>query len=133
MELALKHIFARDVLPYIQDMATILRRIDEAGGREYVSIVLQYVLERGEMNDKEAFNRLIKTQVSPEVGEKVMSLGEQLYAEGIQKGIQKGMQKGVQQRNIEIAERLLKEGVEPAFIAKITELPLFKIKELQEI
>jgi predicted transposase/invertase (TIGR01784 family) len=121
-------------------MAEILRHIDRAGGRDYVSIVLQYVLERGEMSDKQAFFRLIKTQVSPEVGEKVMSLAEQLVAEGVQKGMQKGIQKGIQQgmqqgveqRNIEIAMRLLEEGVEVEFIAKITELPLFKIRELQE-
>jgi hypothetical protein len=59
------------------------------------------------LRDKKAFFDLINTQISPEVGEKIMSLAEQLEA------------KGKEIRNIEIAEKLLAERVELAFIAKI--------------
>ena len=50
MEFALKHIFARDIMPYLRDIAELLHNIDQSGGRDYVAIVLQYVLERGELS-----------------------------------------------------------------------------------
>ena len=75
---------------------------------------------------------LINTQISREVGEKVMTLAEQLIAEGHQKGIQEGLQKGVQKGKFEVAKQLLREGVEIAFIAKMTGLSLDKLKLLDE-
>ncbi len=124
MEFVLKHIYARDVLPYLQDIAELLRRIAQSGGRDYVSIVLQYALERGELKNKQAFFELINTQISSEVGEKVMTLAEQLIDEGMTKGRQEG--------KLEVAERLLSEGIELTFVAKMTGLPLERLKSLQE-
>lgn len=40
IEFILQHIFARDVLPYLQDIAEILRRIVQSGRHDYLSIVL---------------------------------------------------------------------------------------------
>jgi len=121
MGFALKHIFARDIMPYLRDIAELLHNIDGSGGRDYVAIVLQYVLERGELKDKQAFFELINAKISPEVGETIMSLAEQLKAEG--------KVEGKAERDIEIAKRLLAEGVDVAFIAKITGLSVVKIKE----
>ena len=121
MGFALKHIFARDIMPYLRDIAELLHNIDESGGRDYVAIVLQYILERGELKDKQAFFELINAKISPEIGETIMSLAEQLKAEG--------KVEGKAERDIEIAKRLLAEGVDVAFIAKITGLSAVKIKE----
>ena len=120
MEFALKHIFARDILPWLKDIADNLHQLDNAGGRDFIAIVLQYLLERGELSDKEAFFKLIDTQISHEVGEKIMSLAEQLKEEG---RIEKEK---------EIALRMLEEGSDPAFVAKVTGLSLDKIKKLQK-
>ena len=120
MEFALKHIFARDILPFLKDIADTLHQLDNAGGRDFIAIVLQYLLERGELSDKEAFFKLIDTQISHEVGEKIMSLAEQLKEEG---RIEKER---------EIAKRMLDEGAEPAFVAKVTGLSLDKIKMMQK-
>lgn len=120
MEFALKHIFARDILPFLRDIADTLHQLDNAGGRDFIAIVLQYLLERGELSDKEAFFKLIDTQISHEVGEKIMSLAEQLKEEG---RIEKER---------EIAKRMLDEGAEPAFVAKVTGLSLDKIKMMQK-
>ncbi len=109
-------------------MAGLLHHIDQTGGRDYIAIVLQYILERGELRDKQAFFELINHQISPEVGEKIMSLAEQLKAEGRMEG----RAEGVEKRNIEIAERLLAEKVELSFIQKITGLSLAKIREIQK-
>ena len=53
--IALKHIFARDILPLLKQITETLHQVDNAGGRDFVAIVLQYLLERGELSDKEAF------------------------------------------------------------------------------
>ena len=124
MEFALKHIFARDILPWLKDIADNLHQLDNAGGRDFIAIVLQYLLERGELSDKEAFFELIDTQISHEVGEKIMSLAEQLKEEG--------RIEGELSKEKEIAKRLLDEGSDPAFVAKITGLSLDKIKTLQK-
>lgn len=128
MEFALKHIFARDILPFLKDIADTLHQLDNAGGRDFIAIVLQYLLERGELSDKEAFFKLIDTQISHEVGEKIMSLAEQLKEEGRIEGKLEGELEGKQ----EIAKRLLEENTDPAFVAKVTGLSLDKIKLLQK-
>lgn len=64
-----------------------------------------------------------------------MTLGEQLRAEGREQGMKEGMEQGMEQGMekalLTIAKRLLLEGSDLSFIAKITELPLDKIIELQ--
>lgn len=84
--------------------------------------MLQYLLERGELSDKDAFFNLIDQQISHQVGEKIMSLAEQLRQEGIREGEHK--------KEIEIAERMLAEGSDPVFIEKITALSINQIKKL---
>lgn len=86
--------------------------------------MLQYLLERGELSDKDAFFKLIDTQISHEVGEKIMSLAEQLK--------QEGRIEGELNKEREIAKRLLEEGADPVFVAKVTGLSLDKIKILQK-
>lgn len=48
-------------------------------------------------------------------------------------GVEKGIAQRIEQEKTIVAKRLLAEGVEPVFIAKITDLPLLKIKEFQVI
>ena len=128
MSFALKHIFARDVLPWLKEITDILHQLDNEGGRDFIAIVLQYLLERGELSDKEAFFKLIDTQISHEVGEKIMSLAQQLKEEGRIEGMHEGELK----KEKEIAKRLLDAGSDPAFVAKVTDLSLDKIKMLQK-
>ena len=44
--------------------------------------MLQYLPGRGELSDRQAFFKVIDTQISHEVGEKIVSLAEQLKEEG---------------------------------------------------
>lgn len=52
-----------------------------------------------------------------------MSLAERLRLEG--------KLEGELEKSLEIARNMIKEGANPAFIMKVTKLPLHKIKELQ--
>ena len=124
MEFALKHIFARDILPWLKEITVTLQDIDKAGGRDYIAIVLQYLLERGELSDREAFFNLIDTQISHEVGEKIMSLAEQLKEEG--------RNEGELLKSLEIAKRMLEAGSDTVFIEKVTGLSLAQIQALQK-
>ena len=37
MEFALKHIFARDIMPHLRDIAEIMKRVDQSGGSDYIA------------------------------------------------------------------------------------------------
>lgn len=115
MELTLKHIFERDMLPFLPDIMKILQEIERHGGKNLVESVLIYILDRGEV-DKEKLVSLVKDALSEEVGEKVMTVAEQFKKE----------------ERLIIAKRLLSEKLEDAFIVKITELSLEEIKKLKE-
>ena len=128
MEFALKHIFARDILPWLKDIAQILHQLDNSGGRDFIETVLHYLLIRGELSDKNAFFNLIDTQISHEVGEKIMSLAEQLKAEGRVEGLIEGLKKG----QIESAKKMLDENSDPVFVLKVTGLSLDEINMLQK-
>ena len=57
----------------------------------------------------------------PSVEEEIMTLAERIE------------EKGRLAEKMQIAKKLLQEQTDPAFVAKITELSLEKIKELQKI
>ena len=61
-----------------------------------------------------------------------MSLGEQLREEGRLEGRYEGKLEGELKSKSEIAKLLLDEGPDPVFVAKVTGLPLDKIKALRE-
>lgn len=135
-EIMMKHIRAADILPYLKELAAVLKKIDQNGGRDYVEILLQYTFGKGEIEDDGAFFDLIRTQISPEIEENMMSLAKKFeqrgLEQGIHHGIQQGIQKGLDEAQIKYATKMLLDGVESAFISKITELPLEKVLALKK-
>ena len=85
----------------------------------------------GELEDKDTFIDLVQSSLSPEVGEKVMTIAEQLRREGEARGEARGESRGIEKQSILIAKRLLSEGMELSFIAKITQLTLDQINQLK--
>ena len=63
---------------------------------------------------------IIHDQLLPEVESEIMTLAERLREEGSD------------QRDLEIALRMLEEGADEAFVARVTQLSNSKIKELQK-
>jgi predicted transposase/invertase (TIGR01784 family) len=76
MTFVLKHIFERDMLPFLQDIASLLKKIDENDGQDLLGIVLQYIIERAELSDKNAFFELINANISYETGGEIMTIGQ---------------------------------------------------------
>ena len=158
MDMAMKYIYVRDMWnhfnPGIVNLLKIIIKTEE--GKRVVKIVINYIIDRAEISNKEAFVDLIKETFTEELGEEVMTLAEQWREEGRQEsralaeqwreegrqesralaeqwreeGVQKGLEQGSVQEKYKIAERLLAENVEIAFIAKITGLSVEKIKEM---
>jgi len=77
----------------------------------------------------EEFARIAGEEISPRAEEDVMTIAERLREESKLEGRLEGQHK----EKIEIAKRLLANGTEPAFVAKITELSSDQIKTLQKI
>lgn len=128
MELTLKYIFARDMLPHLKEIMGLLKQLEKTNGKSYAEIVLTYILDRGELGNKDIFLDLVRSELTPELGDKMMTIAEQLKAEGMQQGMQQGIEKG----KLEVAERLLAQKIELALIAEVTGLSLQKIEELKK-
>lgn len=132
MAFALKHIFERDMLPFLQEIAPILKKIDRSNGQDFVGIVLQYIVERAELSDENAFFELINTHISDETGERIMTLAERLVLKGKLEGQREGELKGVLEGKLETAQEMINQGLDLNLIAKVTHLPLDKIKALKK-
>jgi len=134
MEFMLKHIFARDVLPYLKQIMGILRDLEKANGTDYIVTMLNYVLVAGETASPEEFVETLKKEL-PAVEGKVMTIAEMLAEKarlaGINQGISQGIAQGVQKSRQEIAIRLLQAGQSPRYVADITGLSLKEINTLQ--
>jgi len=137
MELTMKHIFARDMLPSLKEIIPLIRDLGQLDGKILAEVVLTYILDRGEVSDKDAFIDLVKTNLSPDIGEKIMStfaehFRDEWMQQGLEQGLEQGVQQGMQKAMEQIAKRLLKENEDPARIAELTNLPLEKITELKQ-
>ncbi len=70
--------------------------------------------------NKDEFITLIQQELSPELGEKIMTVSEQLIAEG--------MQKGIHLAKLDSARKMRAERLNNTLIAKITGLSLDEIR-----
>jgi predicted transposase/invertase (TIGR01784 family) len=127
MEFVLKYIYARDMLPHLRNIQTIMKILDQHEGRAYLGIVLQYVIQASSLHDQNAFIELINKNLSSETGENIMSLAQIWKAEGELKGKLEGELKG----KLETAKNMLAEGCDPVFIVKVTGLSLAEIQGIQ--
>jgi len=87
MMFALKHIYARDMLPFLIDYIPVLSIIDHLNGGDLVGLMLQYTIQMGELSNEYEFFELINTYISQETGEKIMTLAEKLIIKGKLEGM----------------------------------------------
>jgi predicted transposase/invertase (TIGR01784 family) len=134
MEFVLKHIYVRDMLPYLPVIIEIIHLLERQDSEKIVENVIVYLLDRGEWSDRKKFIHAVEKNLGSDMGRKVMTLAEQWRTEGRLEGHQLGHQlghrEGRHEQNLEIAKRLLSEGVDLAFIAKITNLTIATLEKL---
>ncbi|MFT5162000.1 MAG: putative transposase/invertase (TIGR01784 family) [Alteromonadaceae bacterium] len=134
---ALKYSRARDIGPHMIWLLQGDNSIDLSDPLtlKFVKTFFNYMVGVGNIADIELFIKNAQQLPEPVRGE-VMTAAEKLRAmgaeEGRQAGHQEGRQKGLEEGKQEIAINLLKEKVDPLFIARITGFELTVILALKE-
>lgn len=106
-----KHIHRRDLSELLDRLAATLLT-GHLTGHQLISLI-NYLIQAGETDDAEAFVRNLAQKV-PQHEEALMTIAQQLE----QKGIEKGRQEG----KLEIADKLLKKGMELKSVKELTGL-----------
>ena len=102
-------------------------------------VLIRYFVMTNEV-DKEKVMTIITEEFGDEAEEMMPSLGKKIYnegrqegrEEGIQIGIEKGIEKGAFAKAVETCRNALRSGILPELVAKITNLPLEKVLEIQK-
>ncbi|MFT5164144.1 MAG: hypothetical protein ACI9FJ_002745 [Alteromonadaceae bacterium] len=120
MTSALKHGRDRDIKRYLKWLTESLNSMALDGhlALNFIRTVLNYLLNVGDTADVEQFIKGGQRLPEPVRGE-FMTIAEKLRAMGAEEGKE------------EVAVSLLKEGVEPKFVARVTKLELAAVLKLQ--
>ena len=79
--LTAKHIYDKDIFPSLEDILKMLKIIEERGENGYIYTVISYIVEAGEVSDKQKFMKAITTGLESINKEKIMTIVEQLKPE----------------------------------------------------
>ena len=122
--LSLKHVFDHDLQHQLEtELLAYFQQLDRAGHTDEVADLLYYLYNEGNLKNADQFWSFLHQKFSKNVEEKIMTLGQQ--------AVQKAVEQAAHQNSIEIAQRMIAENSNPAFIMKVTGLSLEKIQELQ--
>lgn len=140
MELTLKHVFARDIIPFFQDLMTELRKLEYWDAKDLASTTLFYIINTANIKDKKKFEQIIHNTYK-NTGEPIMTYREHCIAEGMEKGIEKGIekgrvegiQKGRKEGLLEVAKNALRQGLSLETIKKLTGLSNTDIEKLNKV
>jgi len=143
----MKHIHQRDKLKLIADIFKNCHKailIDQEQDYVYTKLMIWYNDCKIPLNKKQEFEQLVLDHLPKEKGEEIMrTIADSYIDEGVSKGIligeargeargvEKGKMDGINQRNIEIAKRMLQEKVEMKFVASVTGLTTDEVLKLQ--
>lgn len=130
LELSMKHIFERDILPHLRDMLSLLQQAEQSNGSDYVRTALTYLVTTGDVVDSELFLETVETGLSPKVREDIMTIAQQFEAKGFEKGIEKGVERGEIHAKKVIAQKLLRDGMSLEAVNQITDLPIEDLRLL---
>ncbi|MGH8474796.1 MAG: hypothetical protein ACRER2_03345 [Methylococcales bacterium] len=118
----------RDIVHSI--LSRLMERLNDQPPRlrEYVSMLEILASNRNlELNISEEFEMLRIDFEKLPTYRMGMKKGEEV---GIEKGIEKGVEKGAHQRALAIAAKLMDEGLEPDWIASITNVSMAELEDL---
>ncbi|WP_342226358.1 Rpn family recombination-promoting nuclease/putative transposase [Rickettsia endosymbiont of Urophora cardui] len=137
LQFFMKHIHERDLLKRWYEVAELLPELAKLNiGIDYLELILTYTLIKIEKSDKIELEKILKSRLNTEQGEKLMtSLAHHWKEEGIQQGMQigeaKGMQIGEAKKTMEVANNMIAAGSDTDFIAKVTGLSIDEINKLK--
>ena len=140
MAFIMKHIFARDILPFLRVIAPLLKEIGEQN-IIYIENVLWYLLEKAESSSVEKVIDFFKEIVPEEKRGEIMTLGEQLIEKGRAEALkaldqialeklQEGEAKGEKNKSIAVAKKMSAAGFDINAVSKMTDLSVDELKNL---
>ena len=124
----LKHIFKRDILPYLKEMLPILKIIEKNGGGKLVTAVLNYSIVAGRVINKGEFMQVVREDFSTQSGTEALTIAEEFMRDGKLEGKLEGELKG----KCYAASSMIKEGMDVKFISKLVGLSIRQINSLKE-
>lgn len=152
LQFFMKHIHERDLLKRWYEVADLLPELAKMNiGIDYLELILTYTLIKIEKSDKIELEKILKSRLNTEQGEKLMtSLAHHWKEEGVQQGMQQGMQigrnegmqigeakglsigrnEGKHERTIEVAKNMYNAGSDISFISKVTGLSISELNKL---
>ena len=71
--------------------------LENQGGTNVVVVLLKYILQVGEVSDKEALIERIKSNVSEKARQEIMTVAQWLKEEGHKQGLAQGLEQGLEQ------------------------------------
>jgi predicted transposase/invertase (TIGR01784 family) len=153
MALAMKHIREVDLAPYALDiLSSVSWSLGQGEAVELLQLLVNYLFNAGNIDDINAFIEADVERLSEPVRGEVMTIAEKLKEMGIQEGLQRGKLEGKREGRREgvlegrregvlegrregmqnVALTMLKEGVDIAFIVKVTSLSVEEVEHLRE-
>ena len=121
----------------IEQIVSELIWIANNDGENLVITMLHYTIEYNDFNMGNLI-KLTSDHFPGNLTEKVMSLGERLRQEGMEKGLQQGvqqgmeqgMQQGIEKEKNEIAMKLIEKGCDLSLVYEVTGLPMLDLEKL---
>lgn len=135
--LTAKHIRNFDLVSLVDNMIDLLKRLKNNGLDDYVYLTLSYIFIAGEVKDEEGFRNIIRSGLSSNDEEIVMTLAEKYRQKGLQEGmviaeqyLQKGKLEGELKALHATALNLFNFGMNAEQVAQATTLPLQEVQDL---
>jgi predicted transposase/invertase (TIGR01784 family) len=133
MALCLKHIYERDILSFIhRDMTVLLKNVMNKGGLDFVEDTIRYIIYAADTSDLESFVEMIRENLSPQLGEKAMTLLESARQSGHKEGLQAGIMLGHQEGHQKGHQEGVMKSLQQLLLGKFGELPNQYLKLIQQ-
>jgi recombination-promoting nuclease RpnB len=133
MEFLMRHRVRQHLSQEFKKIAQNINQLILINEDPFVLQLLSYVMAiDDEHRTLSELKNIIQNQLSPNAGDKIMSLAEILKEEGREQGLEQGLEQGRWEAKLTMAKKMILNGVELPFVAKITEIPLNDIKKLQQ-
>ncbi|MFU7501450.1 MAG: transposase, partial [Candidatus Tisiphia sp.] len=139
LQFFMKHIHERDLLHRWYEVAELLPQIVQMNiGLDYLELILTYTLIKIAKSDKIELEKMLKSRLNTELGEKLMtSLAHHWEQQGVKKGMQigrsEGMQIGEAKGKYEVAKNMFSNNYSIPEIARITGLSIQEINNLLKL
>ena len=136
LQFFMKHIHERDLLTRWYEVAELLPELAKLNiGIDYLELILTYTLIKIETSDKIELEKILKSRLNNQQGEKLMtSLAHHWKEEGVQQGMQigeaKGLQVGRNEGKYEVAKNMLANNYSIPEVSRITGLSISEINKL---